>query len=299
MSATTAIAPEWAAALKSVSSGGAARVLGVGPEGPNVVALQAHADPGAWVVAKHYRDDSGAGAAAAMTALRHALARLDDPPLAVPQVLAWNDRRRVLLQSLAPGRPLLDELHSTRRRAALRAAGRALACLHRTPARVGRLAGMAEHLAQLVRPHPDVVALDLPAIGDRMRAVTAALVGLPASPDVPPVAIHRDAHPRQMFFDGPRVWIVDWDLYARGDAALDVANFAVYLRTHLARGSDAAAADFVEAYLGAGTDVSARLPRFIALTYVRLIAKHARLRRPGWHARVRVYLDRAERALRP
>ena len=300
MSPAAAIVPDWAASLKGVSSRGAARVLGVGPEGPNVVALPARADPGAWVVAKHYRDDSGAGAGAAMTALRQALAELEDPPLAIPRVLEWDDRRRVLLQSLAPGRPLLAELHSTRRRVAIRAAGRALACLHRTPVRVGRVAGIAEHLAQLVRPHPHVVALDLPAIGDRMRAVTATLAAWSPPPEVVrPVAIHRDAHPRQMFLDGPRVWIVDWDLYARGDAALDVANFAVYLRTHLARGADAAAADFVEAYLGAGTDVTARLPRFIALTYVRLIAKHARLRRPGWRARIRVYLDRAEQALSP
>ena len=178
MSATAAVVPEWAAALMSVSSGGATRVLGVGPEGPNVMALQTQADPGAWVVAKHYRDDAGAGAGAgaAMTALRQALAELEDPPLAIPRVLEWDDRRRVLLQSLAPGRPLLAELHSTRRRVALRATGRALACLHRTPVRVGRLAGMAEHLAQLVRPHPDVVALDLPAIGDRMRGDRKSLV---------------------------------------------------------------------------------------------------------------------------
>ena len=293
-----AIVPDWAASLKGVSNGEAARVLGVGPEGPNVVALPAGADPGAWVVAKLYRDHSGAGAAAAMTALRRALARLDEPPLAVPRVLEWNAGRRVLRQSLAPGRPLLEELHSTRRRVALQAAGRALACLHRTPLRVGRVAGMAEHLNQLVRPHPDVVARELPEIGHSLRAVTAALAaGSPSSDVARPVPIHRDAHPRQMLIDGPRIWLVDWDLYARGDAALDVANFIVYLRTHLATGAAAAAADFVEAYVCAGTDVTARLPRFVALTYVRLIAKHARLRRPGWHERVRIYLDRAERAL--
>ena len=291
--------PDWAANLEGVSIRGPARVLGVSLEGPNVVALHARADPGQWVVAKHYTDNSGAGAAAAMTAVRKALEELDDPPLAVPKVLDWNGRRRVLLQALAPGRPLLPELQSTRRRAALHAAARALACLHRTPVPVGRVTGVAEHLTDLVRPHPGVVALELPDIGARVRDVTATLAAWPQPPSevVPPVAIHRDAHARQMFLDGPRVWLVDWDLYARGDAALDVANFAVYLRTRLGSGAAAAAADFVEAYLAAGTDVTARLPRFIALTYVRLIAKNARLRRPGWQARIRVYLDRAEHAL--
>jgi aminoglycoside phosphotransferase (APT) family kinase protein len=289
--------PDWAAHLEGVAYRGPARVLGVSEAGPNVVAVHARADPTQWVVAKHYRDDSGSGAAAAMTALREALAQLDDPPLAVPRVLDWNKRRRVLLQSLAPGRPLLPELQSARRRFALRAAGRALACLHRTPVQVGRVTGMTEHLTELVRPHPDVLALDLPAIGARVRAVTATLTaGSRPAEAARPVAIHRDAHPRQMFLDGPRLWVVDWDLYARGDAALDVANFAVYLRTHLEQGA-AAAEIFVEAYLGAGTDVTARLPRFIALTYVRLIAKSARLRRPDWQERIRVYLDRAERAL--
>lgn len=292
------VVPDWATDLDGVRTRGPARVLGVSPAGPHVLALQARSDPWHWVVAKHYSDDSGARAASAMTALHAALEQLDNPPLAVPRVLDWNGRRRVLLQSLAPGRPLLPELHSTRRRAALRAAGRALACLHRTPVRVGRITGVAEHLTDLVRPHPDVVALDLPALGARMRAVTAALRAWPPPSDVErPVAIHRDAHARQMFLDGPRVWLVDWDLFARGDAALDVANFAVYLRTHLTRDAEAAALDFVEAYVAAGADVTARLPRFTALTYVRLIAKNCRLRRPGWQQRIRLYLDRAERAL--
>lgn len=294
----TAVVPDWAAGLKGVTARAPARVLGIGPAGPHVVALSTRSVPSHVVVAKRYCDGSGAGAAAAMTALRNALERVDEPSLAVPKVLDWNGRRRVLLQSLAPGRPLLPELQSTGRRAALRAAGRALACLHSTPVQVGRVAGVAEHLTDLVRPHPDVVALDLPAIGARMRAVTATLaVRPPSSNDRQAVAIHRDAHARQMFLDGPRVWLVDWDLFARGDAALDVANFAVYLHTHLSGQADGAVREFVEAYVAAGTDVTARLPRFIALTYVRLIAKNWRQRRPGWQRRVRLYLDRAERAL--
>lgn len=298
MRPVAAIVPDWAAGLEGVSSRGPARVLGVGLEGPNVVAVHARANPRQWVVAKQYRDHSGAGVAAAMTALRKALERVDEPSLAVPEALAWSGRRRVLLQSLAPGHPLLPELQSTGRRAALRAAGRALACLHGLPVRVGRIAGIADHLTDLVRPHPDVVAVGMPAIGDRMRAVTAALAAWPRPcTDVRAVAIHRDAHARQMFLDGPRVWLVDWDLFARGDAALDVANFAVYLRTHLSGDADAAASVFVDAYVASGADVTSRLPRFIALTYVRLIAKHWRLRRPGWQRRIRLYLDRAERAL--
>ena len=298
MRPAAAIVPDWASDLAGVTTRGPARVLGIGPAGPHVVAVSTHSVPSHMVVAKRYGDDSGASAAAAMTALRKALEQVEGPPLAVPRVLDWNVRRRVLVQSLAPGRPLLPELQSPRRRAALRAAGRALACLHRTPVRVGRVTDVAEHLADLVRPHPDVVALDLPAIGARMRAVTATLAAWPPSSNgMRPVAIHRDAHARQMFLDGPRVWLVDWDLFARGDAALDVANFAVYLCTHLSGHADAAAWAFIEAYVAAGTDVTARLPQFIALTYVRLIAKNWRQRRPGWQRRIRLYLDRAERTL--
>ncbi len=297
MSADTAERPRWAT-FERLSALTRVRVLGHGPEGPNVMAMRASSAASPWLVAKHYSDASGANAATAMQAVGRALATRDRPPLAVPSVLAWHGRRRVLVQSLAPGRPLLPELQSPRRRAAVRAAAQALACLHSLPVRAGRVTSVSDHLAELVRPRPVVLAGKLPALGARVRAVTAALHARPHMTSAErPVAIHRDAHARQMFLDGDRVWLVDWDLYARGDAALDVANFAVYLRTHLPHGGARAAAHFVDDYISVSSDVSERLPLFVALTYVRLVAKNTRQRLPGWQARVREYLDRAERAL--
>ncbi len=156
---------------------------------------------------------------------------------------------------------------------------------------------MSDHVAQLIHPRPDHVAGAVPALGPRIRAVASALrrwqdAALPVV-----VPIHRDAHPRQMTLDGPRVWLVDWDLAARGDAALDVANFALYLRTRLAHDGDGAAAAFLAACRARGGDVADRLGAFTACMALRLVCKTWRLRPPGWQARMAALLTRAERAL--
>ena len=37
--------------------------------------------------------------------------------------------------------------------------------------------------------------------------------------------IHRDFYPAQVLLDGARLWLIDFDLYCKGDPALDVGNF--------------------------------------------------------------------------
>jgi aminoglycoside phosphotransferase (APT) family kinase protein len=46
---------------------------------------------------------------------------------------------------------------------------------------------------------------------------------------VPDVPLHRDVHPRQLFVDGERVTLIDWDLCGAGDPALDLANLLMHL----------------------------------------------------------------------
>jgi aminoglycoside phosphotransferase (APT) family kinase protein len=109
--------------------------------------------------------------------------------------------------------------------------------------------------------------------------------------------IHRDFHARQVFLSRTKVWVVDWDLFAHGDPALDVANVCVYFETHVTRDPSGAAASALEGYVrAAGDGVVERLPAFRALTYLRLASKAFRLQRPGWRLRLDAMLDRAERA---
>ena len=290
-------APDWVRALRPAvtrvevlgTRGGIAHVVGVGAtgtgpgEGPRVF--------------KRYDDGRGPHAARVMRAVDRALRAADDAPLAVPAVHHWHARAGVLVQAAVPGRPLLPLLATPRRNAALAQAARALAALHASGARVSPATTMTDHVAQLIHPSPDVVARAVPALGPRIRAVASALRRWQAAtPPAAAVPIHRDAHPRQMTLDGPRVWLVDWDLAARGDAALDVANFALYLRTRLAEDGDGASDIFLAAYRTHGVDVGDRLGVFTACMALRLVCKTWRLRPPGWQARMAALLTRAERA---
>lgn len=290
-------APEWLPGGWAPHTG-RVRVLGSTTQGPHVVAVRTTAPGVPSAVAKRYRDRSGGRAARAMIAVGKVLATDKDAPLAIPGVIAWNSRRRVLVQTLAPGRPLLGELQGERWQRALAAVAGALVYLHTAPIPAGRPTGLADHLADLVRPHPRLTARAVPWTARRLNAVTDVLEARAAAASIVHAsAIHRDVHARQMFVTGSQVWLVDWDLFACGDPALDVANFAVYLTTHLGARGPAAATAFVDAYVSAGTDISPRLPVFMALTYVRLVSKACRLRRPGWALRMRHYLERAERLL--
>lgn len=291
---TQAAAPAWVRALRPGVAD--VRILGERDGTPHVVALDSHG--GEPCVLKRYDDGRGPQAARTMRAVARALAGTGgSAALAVPAVHRWHAHAGVLAQAAVPGRPLLPLLTTTRRRSALTHAARALAALHTSGARIGPATTMADHLAELIHPEPAHVARAMPALGPRIRAVEASLRRWQsAAPHVPAVPIHRDAHPRQMTLDGTRVWLVDWDLAARGDAALDVANFALYLRTRLGEDGDGAAGTFLAAYRDHGGDVAERLGAFTACMALRLVCKTWRLRPPGWQTRMRALVTLAERA---
>jgi len=46
------------------------------------------------------------------------------------------------------------------------------------------------------------------------------------------IGIHRDFYPDQVMIYGETVWLLDLDLYAMGDPAMDVANFLAHLDEH-------------------------------------------------------------------
>ena len=50
---------------------------------------------------------------------------------------------------------------------------------------------------------------------------------MPPASDLTPV--HRDFYYSQVLIDGPRLTLIDFDLLALGDPAIDVANFTAHL----------------------------------------------------------------------
>jgi aminoglycoside phosphotransferase (APT) family kinase protein len=60
-----------------------------------------------------------------------------------------------------------------------------------------------------------------------MGACLRLAASLPATPARP---VHRDFYPDQVLADGERLHLLDFDLYATGDPALDAGNFIAHLR---------------------------------------------------------------------
>jgi len=251
-------------------------------------------------IAKFYPDASGAQAYATMRAVAGALAQSSNARLAIPEPLCYDMRQRLLVQRRVEGE-LLDELaRGARAVEALRLTGLALAELHRLTLSAGQVLGLCQHLADLVRPHPRMLAQYVEELGAPASALLQALLDAEAQIDVPSVAapLHRDVHLRQLFLGEGRIWLIDWDLFARGDPALDVGNFSVYLLTHLGDDGERAVDAFLAGYAeGGGAATIARAPLYAAFTYLRLACKRARLQQPGWQATASALIATGHRVL--
>ena len=157
----------------------------------------------------------------------------------VPEALAYVPEMRMLVQASAPGRTL-DELSlvgDIGRQVKRCAEG--LAKLHRSRAFVnapdnGRplfkpytladeLRGLDDYTARLAETRP----ADMPLIETLRAALLAWADRLPETETAVP--LHRDFYYSQVLFDGPRLQLIDFDLMAVGDPAVDVANFTAHL----------------------------------------------------------------------
>jgi aminoglycoside phosphotransferase (APT) family kinase protein len=287
---------EWAEAATCVT-----RVLGEEP-GQRLVVEYRLEPHGPAVVGKFYADESGQSAYRALRGLDRVLAReLGPPVLSLPKPLFYDPESRFLAQSRVAGIPYPELLGEDDIRPYFQRAGEALAVLHRQRVRLGRTVWLEDHLRDLIHPHPLELARRWPEYEPTVTALLRSMTELERAwrAAIEPVPLHRDFHLRQLFFEAGRVGLIDWDLFARGDPALDVGNFLVYLQTHLAAPmAERASAAFLAGY-GLG-QVGASLPRvrfYQAFTYLRLASKSARRQAEGWRERTWEMLRNAERNL--
>ncbi len=261
------------------------------------------ARPRARVIAKFFSDGMGAHSYQVMRRVAAGLDRLPGGPavLAIPEAHFYDPELRLLVQQRVEG-TLYPELVSRRNyRMYLRLAGRALACLHRIDAGGEPVRRIGEHIAELMRPHPLRVAEEVPALRSRIEALVAALHAAEAGwPALAPAWLHRDFHMSQLFHHRGRVWLIDWDLAAAGDPALDVGNFLIQVRKEIAdrTRSEPGRAAFLEGYAeGGGADVGARPAVYEAFNCLRRACKRYRVRDGRWQERMNGLVAAAERCL--
>jgi aminoglycoside phosphotransferase (APT) family kinase protein len=200
-----------------------------------------------------------------------------DLPVRTPAVLQVDDEVGAVVTAALPGRTLHDLLATPAAPAACRAAGRALAQLHRAPVPPGLARhedgderAVVRRWQQLAQLHGLAAAFPVPE-----PDVGAAA----ADRDEEPTLIHRDFHDKQVVVDDDgEVGVLDFDLMALGSPLVDLANVLVHLELRVLQGLVADAAPLRTAVLegyGASDAQLRALPRYERVTWERLAAVYA------------------------
>jgi aminoglycoside phosphotransferase (APT) family kinase protein len=183
----------------------------------------------------------------------------DRSPVAIPQPLAMVESLHLWLQPQVPGQAFVDSLSApgTPHRAA-----EALARLHAAPVTSTKTHTRADELRMLNDRLARAAAL-CPPLAERIEAIGRHCHELLSTlPPGPEGLLHRDFYHDQLLLTEDRVYLLDLDLAARGERALDAGNFLAHLhelslrRPQEAPRLQAAAAEFSEAYASANAAIT-------------------------------------------
>jgi hypothetical protein len=186
--------------------------------------------------AKVYRKPDTARYAYEILSHLNERARARSARFSVPEPMAMGSESRTLIQSHAPGIPLLQLLRRGRDVVpAIESAARAVADLHSLDLSLPHLDGLGpprslqNRLARLRRAG-ELVGAERPDLAPELANIVDTIIAGLAD-DVPLAPTHGDLKPDHILVAGDAVSIIDFDDLRISDPVLDVAN----LHTHLAR----------------------------------------------------------------
>jgi Ser/Thr protein kinase RdoA (MazF antagonist) len=146
-------------------------------------------------------------------------------PEPIGLVAEWN----MWLQKQEPGISAAQRLAEPDGIAIAGRIARAIARLHAEGPETDRSHTVEDEL-RILDERLALLALDRPHWAARLDAVLMECRRLAATLPPPVVRpIHRDFHPENVLIDGERVVLLDLDLYAMGDGAVDAGNFLAHL----------------------------------------------------------------------
>ena len=149
--------------------------------------------------------------------------------IGVPRAVGVVPELGLTLQSECPGVVPTQRMEHPDAIRVMEQVAEALATLHHASVSTSRTHTMDDEL-EILRSGLSRVADDLPHRRKRIDAVLAECerVARGVEPSMR-CGLHRDFHPDQILVDGDRMSLLDLDLYAVGDPALDVGNFSAHL----------------------------------------------------------------------
>lgn len=161
-----------------------------------------------------------------LRAFREAGFAEDSPDgICVPEPVGTVSSFRMWLQRKVAGSPATDLLAQP---GGVALAGRIAEAAHKVHAAgvpCERQHSMAHELRILHRSL-EIVAGAQPRWGSRIASLLRACDAVAAAaPETEPRGIHRDFYGDQVVVAGPRLYLIDFDLYCLGDAVLDIGNF--------------------------------------------------------------------------
>ena len=143
------------------------------------------------------------------------------PIAVVPELGLW-------LQCKVRGVPAMEGLAGANGLAVARRLAEAAHKLHVAGVPARREHTVADEL-RILHERLDALAAQRPDLGGvhrlgRLLAACDRLAATIPAPPPEPCGIHRDFYPDQVLVAGERLYLLDFDLYSRGDPALDIGN---------------------------------------------------------------------------
>jgi len=228
--------------------------------------------------------------------------------IAVPRPIGVLPKFRMWLQLRVPGRPVSELLAEPDGVALARRVAEAAHKLHRSGVRTHKRHRMADELRILEQCLQTVAAVE-PRWSRRLERVFRACKRLAkATPKPQHCGVHRDFYPDQVLANGNGLYLLDFDLYCRGDPGLDIGNFLGHITEHSLRAySDPAALGEIERAMEerfvelSGEAVRPAVRTYAVLTLVRHIYLSTRfpVRRPWTEPLLRLCEERLGIAAHP
>jgi phosphotransferase family enzyme len=149
--------------------------------------------------------------------------------VSVPEPIGFLPDLGVWFQRRAPGTVATELLDRPGAEELMTRVARAACKIHRSGVPVNRIHTMGDEV-RILRERLSVLAETWPHWALRIQRMLSASERLAASVPAPAAAaIHRDFYPDQVIVAGDRLYLIDFDLYCSGDAALDIGNFLGHL----------------------------------------------------------------------